>query len=222
MSTKLFSKLKYGLSVGLALIVIGGASVNAARLQRAERVSLPTQFYFLLSEETNAQSVAYFSRLEGGAGYLTENGRVALAVYLTNEEGEQVRTDLAKRGERVSLVATPSPTLYFTGREKKCAQEYLAAIKLFEGYMQVLNGCITHLEKGMTQERCKEVLSALGNQLAYAEKEYGDYCAFAQTCRESREALSKIAEDVVYLKDLRYLLCWQAERHGELCQEFDI
>ncbi len=166
---------------------------------------------------------AEFAKLEGGAGYLLcVEGReyVALSVYGSEEEGIAVQGNLLGEGKTTQLVCEEVSSLYFRGRERKNTDLYVNALRTFREYMSVLIGCISRLEKGGTQERCKDLLGILQRQFAYAREAFAGYGDFANVCEKSQGELQKMGEGTVYLKDLRYLLCWQAEQYVELCAAF--
>ncbi len=223
MSTKFFSKKRESIAFGLSLACIVCALCYALTLCFFKRVDMGATFYFLTAEEEHVEAGAEFVKLEGGAGYLLEvDGEeyVALSVYDAEEEGERVRENLLKTGKKTKLVKAGVERLYFRGKERKNANLYVNALRLFQQYISVLSGYIDRLEEGLTQERCKELLRLLERQYARAEEDYAEYAAYAQTCRHTREELARAVEKTVYLKDLRYLLCWQAERYLQLCAAF--
>ncbi len=164
---------------------------------------------------------AEFTKLEGGAGYLLteKDGQyVALSVYLTEGDGLAVQAGLEEGSTR--LLRKGISSLYFKGKDKKKSALYRNALRILEGYICVLEECISRLEKGATQESCKRILQILRRQFVFAEKEYAEYPAFSLSCGEWAKELEKIDEETVYAKDLRYLLCWQAERYLQLCEDF--
>jgi hypothetical protein len=88
--------------------------------------------------------------------------------------------------------------------------------------MLLLEDCIGRLESGMTQEACKRILRVIERQFIYSKWRYNVYPSFAKVCSQSGESLREICAQTVYLKDLRYLLCWQAEKYVELCEAFSL
>ncbi len=221
MSTKIFKKLA-GLACAFAIGVVAFGVFYGGYLSRAKEVEKQKSFYFLLSGDSRVEVSAEFIKLEGGAGYLLEepDGRyVALAVYLTEEEGLAVQESLQ---EPTVLCRKGVSTLYFKGKEKKNTSLYLNALRTLEGYISVLSECINRLEKGGTQESCKRLLAILQRQFAYAEGEYEEYPAFSQACGEWSGRLKGLCEETVYAQELRYLLCGQVEKYLQLCEEFSL
>ncbi len=223
MSTKFFSKKRESVAFGLAvcsfLLLLG----YALSLCFVKRVEVQASVYFLTTEDTRVEAGAEFAKLEGGAGYLlSEGGKeyVALSVYATQEEGLAVQQNLLAEGRKTELVSKGVDSLCFRGKEKKKSDLYVNALRSFREYMSVLSGCISRLEKGSTQERCKELLGILERQFGYARNAYAKYGAFAEVCAKSQGELQRLGTGTVYLKDLRYLLCWQAEQYVELASAF--
>ncbi len=208
----------------LALFIICFSLGYALLLSSAKRVVLGKDFYYVVEKEENVEVGAEFSKLEGGAGYfLEENGRqyVAHAVYFKEIEGKSVVKNLQANGQDVSLMKREVGTLYFKGKEKEFADTYVSALCLLDNYMQIFQEYIIRLEKGLTQERAKELLLTLERQFLQAKKTYKScYAPFAETCGENARAIEEICRQTIYVKDLRYLLCLQSERYKNLCDSF--
>ena len=218
---KKMMRLVYAVCVVLVCFSIGYASL----LARIKSVEINASFYFLVSDDTRVEAGAEFVKLEGGAGYLLENEGaqyVAFSVFLDRESGQTVEKRLTAKGEAVSLLRKSKQTLYFKGKEKKNASLYVNALKILKSYIFLLNECITKLQDGMTQEACKRILNTLAGQLFYASQAYGKYVDLSKVYLMSGEFLQEICEGVVFARDLRYLLCWQAEKYVELCETFSI
>ena len=218
---KFIKKLSCVLCVVLTLVCV----VYAYAFTRVKSIVIDASFYFLVSDDTRVEAGAEFVKWDGGAGYLLEhdNARyVAFTVFLDEEKGEAVRKALEVKGKGVSLLQKGAKTLYFKGRKKSKTGLYISALRLFKSYIILLNDCIGRLESGMTQEACKRILKTLTRQFQHSAKAYNDYTAFAKVCMQSKVDLEHICQKTVYLKDLRFLLCWQAEKYVELCQAFSL
>ena len=88
---------------------------------------------------------------------------------------------------------------------------------------QVLSGCIDRLEKGMTQEGCKRLLTPLEKEFLYLSKEYKEsYPQFSAFCERVAQDLFLKGQDTIFVKDLRYLLCEVCVVWEELASEFSI
>ena len=211
----------------LATAVTLGAVVCSARFFTVKRVRWKRTYYFLVTEETHVEAGAAFAKLEGGAGYLIRQGDrdyVALAVYLEEKDGKTVQAALKTTGEETKLLRVGVENLYFqTKREKKNAERYIGAFDCLQGCMTVLEECISRLEKGLSQEKCKGILSELKNQFAFLSKDYGvEYAAFGSLCDDTAKRLETLLSDTLYAKDLRYLLCELAEKSVALASAFSL
>ncbi len=206
-----------------ALAVICAAFGYACVAQRASVVYMENSVYFLALTDSRTEAGAEFSKLDGGAGYLlAEEKVVALSVYLQEKDGRAVAEEWRASGKEVRLLKKGGNALYFKGKQKEKQWTYVGALRTLKGCLLVLEGCISQLEKGMTQEGCKRLLSVLKKQLSYAGKTYIEYEKFSVVCIEAVDALAQIEKGIVYLQDLRHLLCWQAEKYVELCEEFSL
>ncbi len=164
-----------------------------------------------------------FIKLDGGAGYLLEADGVqyvALSVYLNEADGLAVQAGLKE--SETKLIRRGVGSLYFKGKDKQKSALYLNALRTLEGYIRVLEECVSRLEKGSTQESCKRLLKILERQFAFAAGEYESYPAFSRLCGNWASSLAKLGEDTVYGKDLRFLLCRLAEGYLQLCAAFSL
>ncbi len=223
MSAKSFIMKKMA-CIAAILITLGGV-FYAFALTKAQAVPIDGYFYFLVSAEENVEAVAELARLDGGAGYLLEEGEnryVALAVYKREQEGEEMQKSLEKSGRETLLLKRGQDTLYFKGKNKERSVLYRSALALWAGWSSVLSECISRLEKGMTQESCKRILAILKRQFAYGQSAYAEYSEFALLCGQSEQAITQIYSGTIYVRDLRYLFCWQAEKYVELCSAFSL
>ena len=99
--------------IGVLLTVfVGGCLLYAGILHSVKRVYLGKSFYFLVCITEHIEANALEVRLDGGAGFLLEEG-VALAVYLTADEGALVEASLLEQGESVFLLQRKAEYLYF-------------------------------------------------------------------------------------------------------------
>lgn len=222
----MFTEFFYRKIVGsISLTIVAICICYAFSLSRVKCVDFYGRVYYLVSENTKIEASTEFVRWEGGAGYLLENEgveHVALSVFLDKSSAEKVQKRLEESGEKIVLVAKGKEKLYFKGKEKRIAGKYVSALKLLKTYILLLEDCIAKLENGMTQERCKQILKTLEKQFAYLQVNYFDYKDFADACAQFKESLRCLSEDTVYLKDLRYLLCWQTEKYVKLCEAFSL
>ncbi len=190
---------------------------QAAIFAQGKEVAATKTYYFLLSTEENLEVGTEFAKLDGGAGYLLKEERLAISVYEDEEGALRVQRALASRGKDTEILPVGGKAVVLYGKDRRRVSILQGALKSFEGYISVLNQTITLLEKGTTQQSVKEILRGLTKQFAYAEKWYADsYQTFSSVCKQSVEQLNQICEGIVYAKDLRYLLCWQVERYARL------
>lgn len=226
MSADFFQKRIARFAVGvLAVIFIAVCTLYAGFLSQTKRVKISTCFYYLVSEDTHLEAGAEFIKWQGGAGYLLrfqEREYVVLSVYLTEEDGYAVQTSLLQKGKSVRVLRLGREMLYFkTAKEKKNAGIYVGALQTMYGCAQVLSDCISRLEKGMTQEGCKRVLSPLERQFFFLSERYKEeYPSFSHFCEKTAEELFLTQQNIIYVKDLRYLLCEICVGWEDLASEF--
>lgn len=226
MSTDNFLKRISFFIVGAIFIIASAfACMYAGVLASAQKVDVYDCFYFLVTDDTKIEAGAEFAKLDGGAGYLlAHNGAeyVTLSVYLEESEGLFVQEALQKTGRNTTLITKEVQTLYFQGSEKKKSALYISGLKTFKSYINLLNETMKRLDEGLSQESCKALLKTQYKQYNHAEKQYCEYKALSNVFEKSAEQLFVILDGVVYLKDLRYLLCWQAEKYIMLCSQFSL
>ena len=195
----------------------------ACFLSSVKTVVYDESVYFLVREDSSVAAGAEFVKWNGGAGYfLEDNGiqYVAYSVFWDKADGELVQKRLEEVGQKSLLLNKGNKVLYFKGDKKKMSDLYVGALKLFKSYISLLEDCIGRLENGMTQEACKRILGIIERQFHYAKEKYIDYKSFSNVCGQSEDALTQLCAQTVYLKDLRFLLCWQSEKYIQLCNSF--
>ncbi len=225
MSTNFLRKKVKGACFALSVAFVTGGFCYATEMKTSKRVEISQSFYFLLSQEMHLSAGAEQVKLEGGAGYLLRaEGKdyVAISVYLQKKEGEQVFQTLQKQGKEVKLLPKEIDTLCFFGKDKKKAAFYVSALRLAGNYIALLNEWLVYLDKGGTQKRCREGLNELARQYVYAGESYREYEKFSKNCQATAKMLERLCEDVLFVKDLRYLLCLQVENYCNLCEEFSL
>ena len=220
-----FKKVISNFAAAVLLLFCMLSCTYAGVVASAQSVEVNGRFYFLVTDDTKVEVGAEFAKLEGGAGYLIEHdGReyVTLAVYLDEEEGLAVQSNLKKAGKTTSLLQKSVSTLYFKGREKKQHTFLVGGLNTLKSYVCVLRNVIDYLAEGLSQEGCKSLLKTLVRQYQHAKEYYREYEELSETFDKSAQQLFTYLDGVVYLKDLRYLLCWQAEKYIALCGEFSL
>ena len=229
MSTFLFYLKKVGLAlavvltVGFAYSAIAYANVFAT----AQTVALDKNFYYLVDESTHTQAVSSFATLHGGAGYLLEGDEreyVAYSMYLDKQDGEMAKMALSEYQTQPAVRVISIDTLVFkTREEKRQASMVVGAFSCLDGCMQVLNREIVRLDNGATQQSSKRILSTLINQFSYLQQQYQtSYPTFAAVCKNTAMQLETCVADIVYVKDLRYVLCDLGVGYKNLSEEFSL
>ena len=189
---------------------------------RAEELALSKTFYFLVADDMHVEASTHETLLQGGAGYLLDlDGEecVAYQVYFSPEQAERVQSGLTSPSK---VLAISTKKVYFnTKREKELASVVKDAFSCLDDYIELLNGEITRLDKGATQQSCKHILTILARQCAYAANEYERILpSFSRVLRNLQEHLNRCIEGTVYSKDLRYALCEACFGYIRLSQEY--
>lgn len=229
MSTFLFYLKKVALGVAIILTVgfAYSAIAYANVFTTAQTVVLNKDFYYLVDESTHTQAVSSFAQLQGGAGYLLEDNEreyVAYSMYFDKQDGETAKKALSEYQAQPSLQVISIDSLIFKSREeKRRAPMVINAFSCLDGCMQVLNREIVRLDGGATQQSSKRILTTLINQFAYLQHEYQtSYPAFANVCKDAATQLESCVADIVYVKDLRYVLCDLGVAYKTLSEEFSL
>lgn len=209
---------------GLLVFFVFCTLVYAAFLGQAQSVWLGQSFYFLLSNTEHIEAGAYDVQLDGGAGYLLEiEGReyVVFSVYLHEEEGIAVQNSLA---DKANLLQIDVERLYFkTCEEKRRATLYQSALDCLHSCMEVLDSEINRLAHGATQQSTFRILDILWRQLNYLSTAYeASFPKYAQACKCASEQLNDVLSDIIYVKDLRYLLCDLTANYIQICADFSL
>lgn len=226
MPTDHFFRKIYMPVLGFALVAFCVCNLLYAWIvSSAKRVDVNASFYFLVTEDTKTEAGAEFAKLEGGAGYLLEHEGVeyvTLAVYLEEREALAVQKNLKKEGKATSLLQKGASTLWFKGKERAQSTFVVSGLNTLKSYITILKETLDSLDEGLSQERCKELLNTQLRQYAYAKEYYKGYEALSEVFDKSAQQLFAIVSDIVYVRDLRYLLCWQTENYLALCSKFSI
>lgn len=195
-------------------------------LSQVKTVEIQKGFFYLVREETNVEVGIEFVKLEGGAGYLLrQNGKeyVVLSAYLKEKDGLAVQANMLN-GEDTHLLYIGVDTLYFkTNKEKKNADVYIGALQTFFEYMEVFDRAISLLENGATQESVKRILLPLSRQFDYLSEEYAKfYLDFADVSHYFAEIIDRYCAEILFVGDLRYVLCLMTEEYLMLASAFSI
>ncbi len=222
-----FFKKKFGRIVVcfLALFVTVGGLLYAWQVKTRVRINTSKQFYFLIDTSVNVQASTYGAQSDGGAGDLLtveENTGVAYSVYFTEEESQQAKNSLQTSYANVSVWVISAPDIYIKKRKAKALAEKIeGAFESLYNNMQVLNTQTSRLEDGGTQQSCARILNILASNFAYLGLEYKTVLpAYAKKCDEIAAVLNALTYGVIYVRDLRYLLCELCVSYVQLCEEY--
>ena len=87
--------------------------------------------------------------------------------------------------------------------------------------MQVLNAQTSRLEDGGTQQSCVRILNILASNFAYLGLEYKTVLpAYAKRCDEVGSVFRTLTNGVIYVRELRYLLCELCVSYVQFCEEY--
>jgi hypothetical protein len=212
------------IAIYLCSFVITAFSLSYALvLREVEASGTERIFYFLVSENPHLQVSTIEIQLENGAGYLLKDGNkeyTALSVYLRSSESEKALQSASKRFSDLKIIPVESGKLYFSSRlDKKQAPKILGGLNTLFGCMQVIDYEIKRLEEGATQQSVKRVLQEIEGTIVFLGQ---DNEFFSSVCKSTATALNKSVSDIVYLKDLRYLLCELCSAYKNISEEFSL
>ena len=140
---------------------------------------------------------------------------------MKEEEGIAVQNSMADRAE---ILQIDVGRLYFkTCEEKRRATLYQSALNCLHGCMEVLDEEINRLARGATQQSALRILGILWRQLSYLSTAYEEpFPKYAQVCKCASEQLNDLLSDIIYVKDLRYLLCDLTTNYIQICADFSL
>lgn len=228
MTAKFFFKRYIIRVLGLiACVFTCSVCTYAGYLYNATAVYGDTSLYFLVAERENVEVGAHFAEQQGGAGQVLTHGKRAyavLSVYMNATAGEQAQASVLEAGESVLLLEIPAGDMYFkTQAQKKNAPIVIEALEILYQNIKMLEQTVSALDNGITQERCKELLSVSERQLGYLAKAYQrSYPTFANVCAERAEALQGYQKEIVQSKALRGELCELCIDYLDLRKEFSL
>ena len=220
------SKRILGVSLGTICVCFTLFSFfYAGILVNVEAVQTGREFYFLVSKSAHVEVSAHIARLQGGAGYSLSCNRgayAAYAVYFSLEESANALQTLQDSETEAQIIEVNANPLYTKGGNTQ-KEEIKGAFNCLYAYMQILQSEISRLEKGATQESSKRILSALERQFDYlAKNTLTSISGFSNVCKNAQTCLLEWINDVVYVKDLRYLLCELSVAYVDLSRNFEL
>ncbi len=224
MTTAFFLKksIYTGLFAALFVAVCGLIGYTAS-LTRTMTISVEKDFYYLVSESEHVEASVCFAVSSGGAGYVLETDDrqyAALSVYLSETDAFTVQATV----EDTCVKKRSARCLYLRKRRDKNAASYIrGGFQTLYGWLTVLEGEINRLSGGCTQQSCWHTLNGLRKQMRYAAKANETYFpAFAKVCDSGAVVLENLTQNIIYAKDLRYLLCSLCEEYCRLSENFAV
>ena len=207
----------------IAFIVFSCALSASVAFSEVRTFRRSFHFVVILTEKTEVS--AGLSGLDGGAGYVIKTGEgVALGVYFSLSQAEQVKEEAEKRYNPVEIVSFTTEKFRFQSKkEKSNASKIVAAFSTLYEYLRLVFDEITRLETGGTQESSKRILKTAARQIFYLgeENEKADK-EFSLVCSSASVELLELASDIVYAKELRTFLCKYAEEYLALADRYRI
>ena len=201
--------------------------VYLMQISSVKVIRLEKTFTFLTLESEGVEACVAQVQLDGGAGFLlkTEDGeKVALSVYLKEENGILVKERLSQKYDFLKIIKKQPAALYFKGlQEKQRAKSIHGAFVNLYTMIQRLENIIDTLSNGGTQESCRRELSALSTCFSTFSRSYEDvFKEFSIVCKNATKSLNKSVERICYAKNLRYILCELCEEYVVLSHQFQI
>ena len=229
MTTDFFRKNRYiqPLVGAVAVLFTFATLLYAYALTSVKTVDVYKYFHFLVCTSTHIEASTHQVSFDGGAGYALRYGErayVAYNVYMRDTDGERALEAVSLQGEEVEVLSVGVEKLYLkTAKEKKNAQTIFEGMKLLYAYIRLLSEEIARLDNGATQESSKRVLRELSRQLYYAAREYKeDFSGLSSVCGAFANGLEEESTDVVFSRDLRYLLCETCIAYVRLGEKFSL
>ncbi len=184
-------------------------------------------FYFLVVDEVHIQASTAEIQYDGGAGFLLDyddKEYLALSVYMKNSEAEQAKLAIVNKYTGAKIIQLNSGNLHMKNRtQKNQANKIIGALESTYGNMQVLNGEIARLANGATQSSSKRILLHIADNLHYLEQENRDiFPALSTVCAQTLQNLEEYTKDIVYAKNLRFLLCEWSVAYMQLSEEYSL
>ena len=198
-----FKKAFFCALVALLCCIFSFSIGYSAFLTRAVSIPLHKSFYFLVSASTHIQASTYMVSMYGGSGYiLTEDDReyVVYSVYLNEQDAITVQANLS---DETDLKVYSIDNVYL--RNKKSMYDIKATFDIFYNWITIVDYEIARLSHGGTQQSSQHTLQLLKKQMEYCSKAQPQN--FSTVCQVGVEILDEITNDVIYVTDLRYLLC---------------
>ena len=223
----IYKRFFYPVLFTVALLIAVFSFTYALGILRMDVYDMEKTFYFLVLEDPKLEVASYEAKTEGGAGFLLNHENrdyVALSVYLKGEDGDLACQSILKKNANSKIIAINSGKLYMKrDSEKKLAKKIQGGFNSLYGCIEVLEREISRLDKGATQQSSGRILLKIADNLLYLSKEYkNDFKEFSNVCESSANALYKSVSEIIYTKDLRYVLCEMSDGFIKLSKEYPL
>ncbi len=189
-------------------------------------IALDKDFYFLTVETQTVEVAALEVKRDGGAGFLLRadnSEKVALSVYFSEFECNQIVELNKKKYEDLQVTRFNCGNLYLKNASRDEGELLVAAFDNLYGHMLLLNETILRLDNGQTQEDSKRILSEISSNFGYLNKAYaGKYKTLASLYAKGKEVLDEQIKNIVFSKDLRYLLCELSKGYIDFAGEYSL
>ncbi|MBQ8657865.1 MAG: hypothetical protein IJ506_01915 [Clostridia bacterium] len=190
-------------------------------------IALDKDFYFLTIETQTVEASAIEIKRDGGAGFLLKSGKsaeVALSVYFSENEGNKIADLNKEKYEDLKVTHLNCGKLYLKRSVSNDEAKKLAdAFDNLYGHILLLNEAILRLDNGQTQEASKRILKEISDNFGYLKNAYaGKYKTLASLYAKGEEALEAQIENIVFAKDLRYLLCELSKGYIDFAGEYSL
>ena len=216
-----YKKAKGWFGVFLSIVFMFGVLYIIGTTFCAASLETEKVFYFLTSTSSHIQASTHNAQYLGGAGFILKNDQreyVTYAVYTEESLAKQAYKSLKEQEEEICVLTIRAKNARILSKnQKKHATVYESALCCLSAHIQLLNDEISRLESGATQESTKRFLDIQMKQFSYMEKTYQkQFAAFATVCQESLTLMKEMHSTIVYVKDMRYLLCFLCQNYVDL------
>jgi len=205
------------------LFCVGGYTLY---LKNRTVVPLGKEFYFLTVQAEGVEVSALEVQKDGGAGFLlpSKYGRkIALSVYFNQTDGEKVFVKNQEKYQNLSLVCVRCDSLYFGGESVEERKAVLAALNTLSEHISLLNELIERVENGQTQEASKRILGEISENFDYLTKLYRKkFPVLSKIYQRSGTKIQKQTADLVFAKDLRYVVCELSKGYIDFTEKYSV
>lgn len=221
------------------VFVVACACFYACETSSIEEIALDKAFYFLVSEEENAEACISVATLYGEAGTeYSSDGKtyVLYACFSEAEEAEKERADLCKKNMPYadSLLVLPKRCgmLYFRDKsQKRRKNDTVNFLSSLDACGQAVSRAASDLLGGVSQKALKQgsaVTTAVLTDLAAKAKTIGkeEKCRVwtdaGARCADIAENLDSAAGGILFAGDLKYIRAEICRLYIDFAENFSI